>query len=55
MIKKENCIQLKIDQLIENINSKIYNISNSQEQINDIITLISFNHCLDLFEFLKNY
>ena len=55
MIKKEKCIQLKIDQLIGNISSKIYEKIDSKEEIKDIITLVYFNHCLDLFDFMKNY
>ena len=55
MKKKENCIQLKIDNLIANINSKNYESNNSQDEINDVITLISFSHCIDLFDFLENY
>ena len=55
MTIKENCIQLKIDQIINNINTKFYNNYNPKEEINDIITIISFNHCIDLFDFMKNY
>lgn len=55
MKKKEHCIQLKIDNLISNINSRTYENNNSQEEVNDVITLISCNHCLDLFDFLDNY
>ena len=46
---------IEIDNLIANINSKNYESNNSQDEINDVITLISFSHCIDLFDFLENY
>ena len=50
----ENCIQLKIDQLLTNVNPKDGN-KIQQEEINEVVTLMSYNHCLDLFEFLGNF
>ena len=50
----ENCIQLKIDQLISNINPT-NNDNNQRGESNEITTLISYNHCLDLLDFLQNY
>ena len=50
----ENCIQLKIDKLISNINTS-NNDNNQQGEVNEITTLLSYNHCLDLFDFLQNY
>ena len=51
----EKCIQLKIDQLISNINRKKENNDNQQEESNEVTILISYSHCLDLFDFLQNY
>ena len=50
----DNCIQLKIDKLISNINPT-NNDNNQRGESNEITTLISYNHCLDLFDFLQNY
>ena len=50
----DNCIQLKIDKLISNINPT-NNDNNQQREENEVTTLISYNHCLDLFDFLQNY
>ena len=50
----ENGIQLKIDKLIlsSNLNN---NNKIQQEKNNEITTLITYVHCLDLFDFLENY
>ena len=48
---QENCIQLKIDTIISQINE-----NNSEDQIeekNQITILMGYNHCLDLFDFLQ--
>ena len=51
----ENCIQLKIDKLISNINPTNNDNNNQQGELNEVTTLISYNHCLDLLDFLQNY
>ena len=51
----ENCIQLKIDQLIRNSNSESDSSNNQTEEVNEVTTLIAYNHCLDLFDFLQLY
>ena len=55
MKNKENCIQSKIDQIIININPKNADNNNSQEGLDEVRALISYNICLDLYEFLENY
>ena len=50
----ENGIQLKIDKLI--LSSNLNNNNKIQlEKNNEITTLITYVHCLDLFDFLENY
>ena len=51
----EKGIQLKIDELISNIKTKKENNDIQQEETNKVTILISYNHCLDLFDFLQNY
>ena len=51
----EKGIQLKIDELISNIKSKKENNDIQQEETYEVTILISYNHCLDLFDFLQNY
>ena len=53
MKKSENCIQRKIDQLIENVNPKNDKKFNQSEETNEVACLISYSHCLDLFDFLQ--
>ena len=48
MEKSKNCIQLKIDNLITNMSTNCTN-----EYKNEITAVISYSHCLDLFEFLN--
>ena len=48
---KENCIQLKIDTIISDVNKINENLQN--EEKNQITTLIGYSHCIDLFDFLK--
>lgn len=56
MINLENSIQLKIDGLVSNISPTNKNDNNNQQgDVNEVTTLISYNHCLDLFDFLQNY
>ena len=50
---KENCIQLKIDTIISDVNKN--NESPQNEEKNQITALIGYSHCIDLFEFLKLY
>ena len=50
---QENCIQLKIDKIISDINQN--NQDNQNEEKNQITALMGYNHCLDLFDFLKIY
>ena len=50
---KENCIQLKIDKIISDVN--IVNEDTQNEEKNQITTLIGYSHCIDLFDFLKLY
>ena len=51
MDKKENCIQLKIDTIISEINQNNEDAQN--EEKNQITALIGYSHCLDLYDFLK--
>ena len=51
----ENCIQLKIDQLIANLNLKKGSKNVQQDEFNELTALIAYNHCLDLFDFLQKY
>lgn len=53
MDNKENCIQLKIDSIISDINQN--NEAMQNEEKNQITALIGYSHCLDLYEFLKLY
>jgi len=53
MDNKENCIQLKIDSIISDINQN--NETTQSEEKNQITALIGYSHCLDLYEFLKLY
>ena len=48
---QENCIQLKIDTIISEINEN--NSENQNEEKNQITALMSYHHCLDLFDFLQ--
>ena len=48
---KENCIQLKIDTIISDVNK--INENSQNEEKNQITTLIGYSHCIDLFDFLK--
>ena len=50
---QENCIQLKIDTIISEINQNREDIQN--EEKNNITALIGYSHCLDLYDFLKLY
>ena len=50
----ENGIQLKIDTLILGSNQN-NNDKRQEEKYNEITSLISYIHCLDLFDFLENY
>ena len=50
---KENCIQLKIDSIISEINKNSEDTQN--EEKNQITSLIGYSHCIDLFDFLKLY
>ena len=50
---KENSIQLKIDSIISEINQN--NEDTQNEEKNQITALIGYNHCLDLYDFLKIY
>ena len=50
----ENSIQLKIDKLISSVTQTNYD-NNQQGEVNEVTILISYNHCLDLFDFLQNY
>lgn len=54
MEKIENCIQMKIDHLIINRNQKNED-NNQQEEINEVTELISYSHCLDLFDFMQKF
>ena len=51
---KENCIQLKIDTIIGEINRN-YNENEQNDEKNQITSLIGYNHCIDLYDFLKLY
>ena len=48
---QENCIQLKIDKIISEINEN--NSENQNEEKNQITVLMGYHHCLDLFDFLQ--
>jgi len=48
---QENCIQLKIDTIISEINEN--NQENQNEEKNQITALMIYHHCLDIFEFLQ--
>ena len=48
---QENCIQLKIDTIISEINEN--NSEDQNEEKNQITALMDYNHCLDLFDFLQ--
>ena len=48
---QENCIQLKIDTIISDINQNSQD--NQNEEKNQITALMGYNHCLDLFDFLQ--
>ena len=48
---QENCIQLKIDTIISDINQN--NQDNQNEEKNQITALMGYSHCLDLFDFLQ--
>ena len=50
---QENCIQLKIDTIISEINQNREDIQN--EEKNQITALIGYSHCIDLYDFLKLY
>ena len=52
MLNHEN-IQSKIDYIIKETNSK--NDGSLQEDYNKIKILLYYNHCVDIFEFLKLY
>ena len=54
MNKVENGLQMKIDKLI--LNSLLNNDDKrQQERYDDITTLMSYVHCLDLFDFLEKF
>ena len=48
---QENCIQLKIDAIIADINQN--GQDNQNEEKNQITALLGYSHCLDLYEFLE--
>ena len=48
---QENCIQLKIDRIISDIN--LNNQDNQNEEKNQITALMGYSHCIDLFDFLQ--
>ena len=48
---QENCIQLKIDNIISDINQNSQD--NQNEEKNQITALMGYSHCLDLFDFLQ--
>ena len=50
---QENCIQLKIDTIISDINQNSQD--NQNEEKNQITALMGYSHCLDLFDFLQIY
>ena len=52
MIRHEN-IQSKIDSMIKEANSK--NDGSLQEDYNKVKILLYYNHCVDIFQFLKLY
>ena len=50
---QENCIQLKIDTIISDINQN--REDNENEDKNQITALMGYSHCFDLFDFLQIY
>ena len=50
---QENCIQLKIDTIISDINQNSQD--NQNEEKNQITALMGYSHCIDLFDFLQIY
>ena len=50
---QENCIQLKIDTIISDINQNSQ--ENQNEEKNQVTSLMGYIHCLDLFDFMKIY
>ena len=48
---QENCIQLKIDTIISDINQ--FSPESQNEEKNQITALMGYNHCLDLYDFLQ--
>ena len=50
---QENCIILKIDTIISDINQNCQD--NQNEEKNQITALMGYSHCLDLFDFLQLY
>ena len=48
---QENCIQLKIDTIISDINQNSQD--NQNEEKKQITALMGYNHCLDLFNVLQ--
>ena len=52
MLRHEN-IQSKIDSMIKEANSK--NDGSLQEDYNEVKILLHYNHCVDIFQFLKLY
>ena len=50
---QENCIQLKIDTIISDINQ--CSQENQNDEKNQITALMGYNHCLDLYDFLDIY
>ena len=48
---QENCIQLKIDRIISDINLNTQD--NQNEEKNQITALMGYSHCIDLFDFLQ--
>ena len=54
MKKVDSGIQLKIDKIISSSNQN-NNDKRQQEKNNENTAVISYIHCLDLFDFLENY
>ena len=50
---QENCVLLKIDTIISDINQNCQD--NQNEEKNQITALMGYSHCLDLFDFLQLY
>ena len=48
---QENCIQLKIDNIISDINQNSQD--NQNEEKNQITALMGYSHCLGLYDFLQ--